>query len=284
MTVYGNEIVEFDYASGEVYNRWSMFPILDPCKSADPIEMSYNGEWTHLNAFDIVEDRNELIVSSFYLGWIIAVRYRDDDAGKSGELLWVMGQAWTNPETNAEYFATLPHFELVRPDGSTLPPDQDRWDPGQHNVGVVPGTNGSKILCFDNSAYNERDMGVPSRLVIYEINRPEATDSPGTASVAWSFVDGGMSPFLGGSQALANGNVLGDFGALASPDATWDNRASWAANNCNHFRIVEVTPNNDVVFSVKAGGWDDSGECGDETSTRSWNSYRADRIETPTFA
>jgi len=285
--VYGNEMVEFDYHTGYVYNRWSMFDAIDVCSTADSTEIAYNGEWTHLNSFDLsnVESRNEMIVSAFYLGWIIAVRYADDDEGKAGSLKWVVGQGWEDPVSMVDYTSSLPRFDLSHNKNAGLTVDQDRYDPGQHNINVVPGSNGTKLLAFDNSAYDARGMGVPSRLVIYEISElPTDAEAPGQASVAWSYVDGGKSPFLGGAQYLDNNSVLGCFGALTNPDENWDNRACWDHSNCNQAHIVEVTEAGEVVFSVRVGGRDADGTCGDNTNSLSWNSYRALRVPVPSYA
>ena len=98
-----------------------------------------------------------------------------------------------------------PAFPQHTSQAAGLDADQDRFDPGQHNIGVVPGSNGSRLLAFDNSAYDARGMGVASRLVIYELEElPTSADAPGAASVVWSYVDGGKSPFLGGAQYLDN--------------------------------------------------------------------------------
>ncbi len=106
--VTGNEVIEFTpyantttsrevTATGTIVKRFSLFDALDACQTyALNLEQQPPLEWLHLNSVDVHNclgehaELNELIVSSFYLGWIVAVRYRDDDDGVSGSLKWIM--------------------------------------------------------------------------------------------------------------------------------------------------------------------------------------------------
>ena len=217
LTVYGNEIVEFAPATGSVVRRWSVSAALDVCATATYETLSKNPDWTHVNSFDASgvfgtghANNNEIVVSSFFFGWIFALAYDDQsitDAGvparAAGDLLWLLGEPWAEPSTLAPWFArAVPSFVLLDEASSSTAGDgrrEQRFNPGQHNVRIVAAdsTGATRVGCFDNGAHNDRNLSVPSRLVEFEIvRRPDpisllddAAAPRGVARVAWTWGD-----------------------------------------------------------------------------------------------
>ena len=321
--VTGNELVEFaPYArvtaagatvrAGQVMKRFSLFDALDACETFDVSSFDVKPalEWLHLNSFDVHNTAlaalagpqallNELIVSSFYLGWVVAIRYADDAGGKAGSLKWIMGAPQSVPPTLAPWWAKQAHFTLAGATQSdaaevavgTPPLPLGGWQQSQHNVNVVHAAgvaNGSILLMFDNGANALRSTNlVDSRLVSFTIDARPRVAANGTvlamgkASVKWSWENdfARISPVVGGSVQLANGNVLGCWGSVTDPPASFPTNYD-TKTVCMHAHVVEVVPatgaggRDRVVWSATVGGHQ-SGVC------FAWNAYRALRVSNP---
>ena len=75
----------------------------------------------------------------------------------------------------------------------------------------------------------------------------------GSAKLAFAHTPGGKSPFLGGARKLANGNYLGNFGALTQPVCDSPCQRDFTAT-CLHARTCEVLPNGTEVWYARIGG------------------------------
>eukprot|EP00935_MAST-01C_sp_MAST-1C-sp1_P000239 g239.t1 len=93
----------------------------------------------------------------------------------------------------------------------------------------------------------------------------------GSAKLAFAHTPGGKSPFLGGARKLANGNYLGNFGALTQPVCDSPCQRDFTAT-CLHARTCEVLPNGTEVWYARIGGKIGAGEC------HGWNAYRSERL------
>ena len=215
---------------GELVQEWKLSDVFDPMERPGT-EMCIDGpllappnwfygveggtrDWTHANAVEVDEENNALLVSLRHLDSIVALRYRDDDDGAAGELLWELG----------------PEGTLELEEGGTYP---------SHQHAMELQEDGS-LLMYDNG--NLRQPPV-SRAVQYEID-VEA----GTARQVWehadTYADGRpvFTPFLGDVDRLPNGNVLITHGGGS------------LASGVMIGRIVEVDPATDeLVFDLQVG-------------------------------
>ena len=290
--VTGDELVEFEPYSAKIVKRWSVFDALDVCSTYPGRGAWPSPEWIHMNAFDVHNvfdvQRNELIVSSFSLGWVFAMRYADDAHGKAGSLMWILGRARPNSTAGpkeAEFLAAHPHYELkLRP--GMVP--ADRMQAGQHNANIIDA-RGNVLLMFANEAMTggKMDQGTPSRLLMYNITKRPTLDGKtnGECEIMWEqqnngtshpgYNEGlGRSPFLGGAKMLANGNILGQFGALTQPSCNAPCERNLDVT-CMYSRVVEYTPSKELVFAVHVGGRVDTTARGEQCY--GWNGYRAAR-------
>lgn len=308
--VTGDLVIEFNpydaNASAMVVKSWSTFDALDVCATYPGVGAWPSPEWIHMNAFDVhnvfVEKKNELIFSSFSLGayeyhdmphnpacsrcpfpspryasgWVYAVRYADDADGVAGSLLWVLGRprpSDTAGPDEAAWFKKQPHYVLT---GEST--HETRWQAGQHNANIV-GAGGNKLLMFDNGAKTggKSDQGTPSRLFELDITtRPKSAQTNGIASVVFNYTNigregPGRSPFLGGARKLANGNYLGQFGALTVPSCNAPCERNTNVT-CMYARVVELSPTGEIVFAMSVGGIV-------EKKCYGWNGYRATRTK-----
>jgi len=183
-------------------------------------------DWLHFNSIAYNPGLDQIMVSSRTLSeiWVIdhstttteAAGHSGGGSGKGGDILY----RWGNPQT-------------YRAGG---PGDQRLFD--QHNAHWIgPGLPGEgNILVFSNG--NARNFSTADEIV------PPVDEKGNYARVAgaafgperavWSYGEGARSPFLsrtfGGVQRLPNGNTL----ICVS----------------NAFRIIEVTPEGDVVWEA----------------------------------
>jgi hypothetical protein len=229
--------VEFDPATGEVVREWNLLDYFDPltttgsddiCGLADWIfpNSLYLGDdpravdWTHGNAVHLVEAENTLLISSRHLDAVIGVRWLDDEAGESGDLLFKIGGNEGTALTGGE-----PFLHQHAPE-DTAEGDVILYDNGNHRPGV-------------DAQY--------SRALVFSIN------DDGTAEHVWEFrstlhdnpVQAGA---ISDADQLENGNVLITDGMTfgAGPDATWA-------------QLVEVVPadgpsGGEVVFRMRVHG------------------------------
>ena len=285
----GNVVVEFmPYdGNGTVVKRWSTFDALDVCATYKGVGAWPAPEWIHMNAFDTYnvfeQDRNELIVSSFSLGWVWAMRYADDENGKAGSLMWLLGKPRppsTAGPTEVSWFNSQPHFELDKNETESY-----HWQQGQHDANIV-GMDGNSLVMFDNGAKTGGKDAAwgsrPSRLLQFDItNRPTKASPVQTTTINFEYntSDGGKAPYLGGARRLENDNFLVQFGALTDkiyPETGAEGPCDAPCekdtiNVCMHPRFDEVTPEGEVVSSMMVGGRY-RGKC------YGWTGYRAYRM------
>jgi hypothetical protein len=298
MNVTGDEVVEFEPYTGKIIKRFSTFDALDVCSTYPGPGSWPSPEWIHMNAFDVTNvfefKLNEIVLSSFSLGWVFAIRYQDDAAGKAGSLKWIMGRprpSETAGPGEREWWEKQPHFDPPRfPSSRPIHPNGTKaFQAGQHNANIVrsPGSSTDGVLMFDNGAKTggKIDQGSPSRLLRLDITqRPNATAN-GIAVVSferfnYDWEGYGRSPFLGGSRLLPNGNYLAQFGALTQPSCNAPCE-KLLDEVCMYCRVVEYTPAGHIVFAAHVGGRDTTGQFGG--LCYGWNGYRAERLDNTTL-
>ena len=188
----------------------------------------------------------------------------------AGSLKWILGRprpSDTAGPSEAEWFAKQPHFGAPRVQGRAA---NGTWQAGQHNANIIPAVAGGVdgLLMFDNGARTggKTDQPSPSRLLRYDITARPTASTLGVVSQTFEFNNSGWeglgrSPFLGGARRLANGNYLGQFGALTQPSCNAPCERD-LNDVCMYTRVVEITPSGELVFAAHVGGRDTSGQVG----------------------
>jgi hypothetical protein len=259
--VVGDVVVEFE-RGGKVVGSWPVSAAFDPtarpgsdmCKrdTSAPADWMYpdvadERDWTHANAVVLDEAHDTLIVSLRHLDAVIGLRYRADQDGPAGALLWEMGPHGDLKMQGDGLYQYHQHAAKLRDDGSLILFDNGNLRPGTTDGGGTTPTF--------------------SRAVIYKID-PDA----GTVSQVWAHRDENpwgqptFVPFLGDADPLANGDVLITYGVVADADQRPPRP---------HVRIVEVDPDvkgggagDEVVFDLLVGGDTGSG----------WAAYHAQKV------
>jgi hypothetical protein len=228
---------------GSKRNEWRLLDLLDPYRitygSRDAYwrKRGYPGtqDWCHANGTAYVAQDDSILVS-----------LRTQDAiikfdRKSGQLRWILGAHgnWRVPWSE----------KLLRPVGALT------WNFHQHDCSLTPA---GTILCFDNGNFRALPF---ERALAHEDNYSRAVEfavdeASGTVRQVWSYGDGEgeqlFAGFQGGAYRLPKtGNTFITCGGICSiagkpvgePDGA-DTRA----------RLIEVTPEKDVVLDVSIGG------------------------------
>lgn len=261
LDIVGDVIVVHEPDTGEVVWRRSLFDLYDPVSDEVASDVcglpfpdvfpnwAYVGvsddprDWTHANAVVLDEERNALLVSIRHFDLVIALRYRADESGPAGELLWELGELGDLELTGDGDWPYHQHAPHVLEDGSILLYDNGNERPGHVMPDAPDDTQGPPVY---------------SRAVRYEID-----DEAGTVRQVWehrSQVDGEevYASFVGDADHLDNGNVLITDGGL---NGTPDDISA---------QIVEVVPGDDdggePVFTLRIREGD------------RWIVYRAERI------
>ena len=236
--VVGDEITEVT-REGKVVNRYHVLDMIDPYRATQSILSGYwrkqgfpdSNDWCHCNA--VVHDPSDdcLIISLRHQDCIVKFRRG------SGELVWILGNhsEWGRPWSDY----------LLKPEGNLA------WQFHQHDCSTPrPG----RVLCFDNGNYRRGafEPAVPdkdnfSRLVEFEVDRKSMS-----VRQIWSWGgpagDGAYACYQGGAMRLPKtGNTFGTFGGICTMDGvpTSENEGSFG-----RARLVEVTPEGDVVFDM----------------------------------
>ena len=87
-------------------------------------------DWTHANAVVFDAQRNALIVSSWHMSAVLAIRYAVDASGKSGDLLWRLGPGGDFTVQGSGELQYYQHAVEVQDDGSILLYDNGNMRPG----------------------------------------------------------------------------------------------------------------------------------------------------------
>jgi arylsulfate sulfotransferase len=242
---------------GSKANEWRMIDLLDPYRITYGSRANYWGvrgytgtmDWCHTNgtAYDA---KNDSILASLRTQDCIVKFDR-----KSGALRWILGahDNWRKPWSG----------KLLKPDASVA------WQFHQHDCSITPA---GTILCFDNGNHRAQPfaprMGAPesySRAVEFSVD-----ERNGTVSQVWSY---GAAPgerlyagFQGGAMRLPRtGNTFITYGGVCSingkpasgPDRFDPGEADQRDKMDICARLIEVTPDNDVVLDLTVGGGPD---------------------------
>ena len=238
----GDVVVVFDPLTGDVLSEFSLFDYFDP--TSDPASLNlcglpfdfvfpnwlYDGvddqrrDWTHANAIEVDTANNTLIVSVRHLDALLGLRWKTDDNGPAGELLWHSGPRGDMELLDGEWHL-YQHAPELQSDGTVL-----LYDNGNNRAGL-----------------GGEDAPLYSRAVHYAID-PDAK----TVEQLWEYRSnrGGQplfAAFVGDADRLENGNVLITDGGV---NGNGDDGLS--------AQIVEVTPSGtdggEVVFSLEVEG------------------------------
>ena len=224
---------------GHVVNQWSILDLLDPyrlCYGSCSVYWRERGipgsfDWCHANAatYSAVDDC--ILVSLRTQDCIIKFRR------STGELVWILGDHgnWKAPWSD----------KLLRPIGEL------GWQYHQHDCSVTPEGN---VLCFDNGNFRAVPFGQKmtaeqsySRAVEYAIDEKSMT-----VRQVWAFGEAPderlFSCYQSGALRLPKtGNTLITYGGVSTINGkpTLANHSSYT-----HARIIEVTPQKEVVFDM----------------------------------
>jgi arylsulfate sulfotransferase len=237
-------IVEFAPDTGKVVHEWHLADYFHPqtnpadaniCPFAPafavPVFMYANfgdvKDWTHANAVVFDPKRNALIVSSRHMDAVLAIKYADDAAGKSGDLLWRLGPGGDFTLSGTGEMQYHQHAVEVQDDGSLMLYDNGNDRPGTDanspDVNLHPY---SRAVLFDLDEAN--------KTVTQKWEMRSMTD--GRPLFAW---------FVGDADRQPNGNVLIDNGGIIDPAGVSS-------------LITEVTPSGSeggtIVFSLRLDG------------------------------
>lgn len=259
-TVGADVAVEFD-ASGAVVNRWPMADHLDPTRVGFmSIESSsYDGlpDWTHANAVTVDPLDDAVVLSLRNQSALVKLT-------RAGDLVWILGDPADWAPAQRPYLLT--------------PVDADMaWFYYQHD----PSFRGDgRVVVFDNGVErvmpHSGDPPLPTaarytRVVEYQIDA-----AAGTVAETWAYevaVDGVLfSEFAGGTEYLANGNVLACYGYVSRVDGVPISLNGFGALAV---RLVEIAPgpNPEPVLDVRISTREDQLQAG-------VSAYRAERVAT----
>lgn len=238
----GDVIVVFDPHTGDILSEFSLFDYFDPTEDPETLNLCglpfdfvfpnwlYNGvddqrrDWTHANGIEPDEANNTLMVSVRHLDALIGIRWKDDENGPAGELLWHSGPLGDMELLNGDWHLHQ-HAPELQSDGTVL-----LYDNGNNRPGRGPA-----------------DAPLYSRAVHYAID-PDA----GTVEQLWEYRsnrDGEplFAAFVGDADRLENGNVLITNGGV-----------NGAGGDGLSAQLVEVVPRGidegEVVFSFEVDG------------------------------
>jgi len=230
---------------GEIVSQWHLFDLLDPYRLCYGSRNDYwvrrgfleTQDWCHANSVSHDPADDSILVSLRTQDCIIKF------SRSSGKLIWILGDHgnWRKPWAE----------KLLSPVGELA------WQYHQHDCTVTPqGT----FLCFDNGNYRALpfEPKLPpeknrSRMVEFEVDE---TDMTVRQVRAWDGGDehGLYACYQGGAYRLPKtGNTLITYGGIVTKNELPEDVAE--AGFCRS-RIVEVTPEDEIVFDL----WIDGGE------------------------
>lgn len=228
---------------GTKVNERRLLDLLDPYRITYGSRSNYWGQrgytgtndWCHANGTAYVAKDDSILVSLRTQDCIIKFDR------KSGALRWILGPHgnWNRPWSD----------KLLQPDGLVA------WNFHQHDCSVTPA---GTILCFDNGNHRalpfEQDLppqGNYSRAVEFAVD-----ETRGTVRQVWSYGDSQgerlFAGFQGGAFRLPQTrNTFITYGGICSIDGQIAGEPDGANIRA---RLVEVTPDKDIVLDVRIGG------------------------------
>lgn len=240
--VVGGVIVEVA-PDGTIRRKLSLLDILDPyriCYGSRRGHWSRRGfpdsrDWCHVNCAAYQAEDDSILVSLRNQDCIVKIDR------ETGELKWILGPPgnWRNPWAD----------KLLTPVGDL------QWQYHQHDCSV---TREGTVMCFDNGNHRALPFEPPmagedshSRAVEFAVD-----EAAGRVRQVWAFGDRPedrlFSCFQGGARRLPEtGNTFVTFGGVCTINGrpTADN-----VKGLNRARLVEVTPEGDVVFDLWVDG------------------------------
>lgn len=254
---------------GEVVQEWPLADVLDPVDGPvgdqqvcgvpipgvfptwvyqalpEPQGSPTASDWTHANGVVLDEEHNALIVSVRHVDAVLALRYREDEDGPAGEVLWRLGADGGLDLAEGGDWPYHQHAPELQEDGTLVLYDNGNQRPGT-DLTTPPGTEPgySRAVRYDISDLWD---GGDEVVQVWE-HRSEVDGEPAYAS------------FVGDADVQPNGTVLVVDGGLAG------------ANGGPSAQITEVVPEGDaggeVVFELRVDGGS------------TWFVYRAERLPT----
>jgi len=239
-SVIGDVVLEVA-PDGDIVNRWKMLDILDPYRLSYGSCSGYwrnrgfadSFDWCHTNAVTHDASDNSIVASLRTQDCLI----KFDCA--SGELKWILGNPgnWRQPWSD----------KLLTPVG-----DLD-WAYHQHDCSITPDGN---ILCFDNGNNQAVPFGdkTPAAECFSRAVEFDVDEEAMTVRQVWSYGDGGngdeklFACYQGGAYRLPQtGNTFITFGGVCTIDGAPTDDVE---NGFARARLVEVTPDNEIVFDM----------------------------------
>jgi len=239
---------------GTKANEWRILDLIDPYRITYGSRASYWGvrgypgtmDWCHANgtAYDARDD--SILVSLRTQDCIIKFDR------KTGRLRWILGAHgnWRKPWSD----------KLLKPDASVA------WQFHQHDCSI---TSAGMIVCFDNGNHRAQPFTPPtpaaesySRAVEFAVD-----EANGSVRQVWSYGDAPgerrFAGFQGGALRLPKtGNTFISYGGICSingrpasgPDRFEPGEADQRSELDIHARLLEVTPENEIVLDMQIGG------------------------------
>jgi hypothetical protein len=246
--VVGDIVIEL-HPDGTKVNEWHLLDMLDPYRitygSRDNfwVERGYPDtcDWCHANG-TAYDPRDDSILVSLRTQDCIIKFDRN-----TGALRWILGshENWRQPWSD----------KLLKPSGSLA------WQFHQHDCSITPtGT----IICFDNGDYRALPFSPAlapeqnhSRAVEYAVD-----EKNGTVAQVWKFGDAPGEKLFASVQGGAfrmptTGNTFITYGGICSVDGK---PAARPGRTEIEARLIEVTPERNVVFDLRIGGGPDNRE------------------------
>jgi arylsulfate sulfotransferase len=239
-TIY-DYLLEVDRSSGRMVRSFDLKDILDT-KRPPEFDLG-SGDWLHLNSVIYDASDQTIIISSKAQSAVIKMAY------PSMQIKWILG-----PHDN---WGTQYQPYLLTPIGENF-----EWQWGQHNATLYDATPSSPsqvdLLLFDNGIYRSFTQAGAyspsesySMMVHYRID-----ESARTVEEVWEYgKENGSATFScirSGANLLANGDILGDWGAITK-NADGNLTTYTSLSGEVDTRIIEVNPStNQVVFDASA--------------------------------
>jgi arylsulfate sulfotransferase len=272
-------IIEVSRKTGHIVRSFDLKNILDQYR---PKEIGLvNNDWLHLNSIVYNPADSSIIISSKAQSAVVKLSY------PGMKIQWILGP---HDNWSAQY---QPY--LLTPVGKGF-----EWQWSQHDATLLslasPASDTLDILLFDNGLNRSFDPAAQhspvesySRVVHYRINQKLKT-----VEQVWEYgKERGsaiFSYYLGGAGQEANGNILGNWGAITR-DAQGNPLTYQDSSGSVETKLIEVDPNDSaVVFectipgtldyrTFRAGLYDGYSEGSNYLSIRVLDTSRSDLVD-----